>query len=379
MTRERAAPTMLIMSTPIADAEHEEPGHPERPERMIAARAGVDDVHLGDELGFAPLYSATRAELARVHDTHYLERLGALCYEGGGALDPDTYATYDTWSIAQLAAGAGLSVVEEVGKHDDAIGFVAVRPPGHHALRDHAMGFCLLNNIAVVTAALRSRGERVAIIDWDVHHGNGTQAIFWNDPNVLFVSTHQWPLYPGSGGAREIGGVDALGLTVNIPLPAGATGDVILRAFDEIAAPVIDDFAPTWVLVSAGYDGHRADPLANLELSSGDFEGLASRVGAIAGPSRLALFLEGGYNLAALRASVAATFSSLLDGDFVAEASTNGGAGLDDIERIQAERSIALELAYAVKRARRRILIPVRFVVGICVVVESRQWILFGQ
>ncbi len=341
---------MLILNSPNGDATHEEPGHPERPERLHSALAGVDDLHLGEEPGARGAHSATRAELTRVHDPEYLDRIGNFCYEGGGDLDPDTYATHDSWRIAQLAAGAGLSVVAEMDRHDDAVGFIAVRPPGHHALRDHAMGFCLLNNVAVVAAALRSRGERVAIIDWDVHHGNGTQAIFWNDPNVLFVSTHQWPLYPGSGGAREIGGVDALGLTVNIPLPPGATGDVLLRGFDEIAAPVIDFFAPTWVLVSAGYDGHRADPLANLELSGGDFAGMASRVKAIAS-SRVGLFLEGGYNLDALRASVGATFSTLLGGDFVAEASTNGGAGLEDLDRIQSERQLALQLAHDVKRA----------------------------
>jgi acetoin utilization deacetylase AcuC-like enzyme len=340
----------LIMNTPIADAAHEDPGHPERPERLRAALAGVGDLHLGDELVLAAPYSATRAELARVHDAAYLERLGAFCYEGGGALDPDTYATFDSWSIAQLAAGAGLSVVAKMDRHSDAVGFIAVRPPGHHALRDHAMGFCLLNNVAIVAAALRSRGERVAIIDWDVHHGNGTQAIFWNDPNVLFVSTHQWPLYPGSGGAREIGGVDALGLTVNIPLPPGATGDVLLQGFDEVAAPVIDEFAPTWVLVSAGYDAHRADPLANLELSSGDFARIASRIGTIAAPGRLALFLEGGYNVEALRGSVAATFSSLLGGDYVAEPPTNGGTGVEMIERTTDERRAALGLARDVKR-----------------------------
>jgi acetoin utilization deacetylase AcuC-like enzyme len=345
----REAP-MLILNSPVGDAAHEESGHPERPERLRAALAGVDDLHLDDQLAHAAPHSATRAELARVHDTDYLDRIGNFCYEGGGELDPDTYATHDSWRIAQLAAGAGLSVVDEMERHENAVGFVAVRPPGHHALRDHAMGFCLLNNVAVVTAALRSRGERVAIIDWDVHHGNGTQAIFWNDPNVLFVSTHQWPLYPGSGGAREIGGVDALGLTVNIPLPPGASGDVLLRGFDEIAAPAIDDFAPTWVLVSAGYDGHRADPLANLELSSGDFARMAARVNAVSA-GRLALFLEGGYNLDALRASVAATFSTLLGGDFVAEASTNGGAGLEDIDRIRSDRDLALKLAHDVKDA----------------------------
>jgi acetoin utilization deacetylase AcuC-like enzyme len=341
----------LVLNAPIVDAGHEDEGHPERPQRLIAALAGVADLHLERELIVAEPYSATRAELARVHDTVYLDKLGAFCYEGGGALDADTYATYDSWSIAQLAAGAGLSVIEEMGRHEDSVGFIAVRPPGHHALRDHAMGFCLLNNVAVAAAALRSRGERVAIIDWDVHHGNGTQAIFWNDPNVLFVSSHQWPLYPGSGGAREIGGMDALGLTVNIPLPPGATGDVLMHGFDEVAAPIIDDFAPTWVLVSAGYDGHRADPLANLELSSGDFARIAARVAEYSTAGHLALFLEGGYNLGALRGSVAATLSSLLGGDYSAEASTNGGAGADDIARTLSERDVALQLAHDVKRA----------------------------
>ncbi len=342
---------MLILNCPVVDAGHEDAGHPERPERLIAAQAGVADLHLDSELVVAAPYSATRAELARVHDTLYLDRLGAFCYEGGGALDADTYATYDSWSIAQLAAGAGLSVIEEMERHDDAVGFIAVRPPGHHALRDHAMGFCLLNNVAIVAAALRARGERVAIIDWDVHHGNGTQAIFWNDPNVLFVSSHQWPLYPGSGGAREIGGMDALGLTVNIPLPPGATGDVLVKGFDDIAMPVIDEFAPTWVLVSAGYDGHRDDPLANLELSSGDFARIATKVSEFAAPGRLALFLEGGYNLEALRASVAATLSALLGGDYVAEPSTNGGAGDETLARTRSERHLALELAHEVRRA----------------------------
>lgn len=340
---------MLIVNSPILDEAHEDAGHPERPERLAAALAGVNDLHLGDDVVFAAPYSASRAALARVHDTTYLDRLGAFCYEGGGALDADTYATFDSWSIAQLAAGAGLSVIEEMERRENAVGFIAVRPPGHHAMRDHAMGFCLLNNVAIVAAALRARGERVAIVDWDVHHGNGTQAIFWNDPNVLFVSTHQWPLYPGSGGSREIGGMDALGLTVNVPLPPGATGDVFVRGFDEIAAPVIDDFAPTWVLVSAGYDAHRADPLANLELSSGDFARIATRVSELAPPGRLALFLEGGYNLQALRGSVAATLSSLVGAHYEAEPSTNGGAGLDAVPQTQSDRHVALELARDVK------------------------------
>jgi acetoin utilization deacetylase AcuC-like enzyme len=207
------------------------------------------------------------------------------------------------------------------------------------------MGFCLLNNIAVAAAKLTSEGERVLIVDWDVHHGNGTQAMFWNDPNVLYVSSHQWPLYPGSGGAREVGGLDAVGTTVNIPLPARTTGDVLRRGFEELAAPVIDDFAPTWVLVSAGFDAHRDDPLADLALSSGDFANLATMVAHYAKANRLALFLEGGYNLEALRRSVAATFSPLLDIEYQREAITNSTIGISEIARSASERYVAIESA----------------------------------
>ena len=188
------------------------------------------------------------------------------------------------------------------------------------------MGFCLLNNVAVSAASLTAKGHRVLIVDWDVHHGNGTQAIFWDEPNVLYVSTHQWPLFPGSGRADEVGGPDALGLTVNIPLPPGATGDVVRCALDEVAQPVIDRFAPDWVLVSCGFDAHRADPLGELALSTGDFAQLARLVRAYATRSgRLALFLEGGYNAGALRTSVAATLGTLLDLPTDAEAPTSGG------------------------------------------------------
>ena len=343
---------MLIMNGHASDAGHEEAGHPERPERLIAALAGVDDLHLGDNLRLVAPYSATRAELLRVHDGAYLDELGAFCYEGGGNIDADTYATFDSWVIAQYGAGAGLAVVNEMRARDDAVGFVAARPPGHHALRDRAMGFCLLNNVAITAAALVEQGERVLIVDWDVHHGNGTQSIFWNNPDVLYVSTHQWPLYPGSGGAREIGGLDALGRTLNIPLPPGATGDVLRRGFDEIASPVIEEFSPSWVLVSAGYDGHRDDPIANLALSSGDFASLARSVAQLAPPGRLALFLEGGYNLVALRACVAATFASILDTSHDDEPSTNGGAGHFEVDRAKSERHIALDTALEGRREK---------------------------
>lgn len=339
---------MLILNAPIPDEGHEQVGHPERPDRLRAVIAGVRDLHLGDELIVLDPYRATRTELARVHDGNYLDHLGAFSYEGGGDIDVDTYATFGSWSIAQYTAGAGLAVIRALRQADDGVGFIAARPPGHHASRDRAMGFCLLNNVAVAASELTALGEQVLIIDWDVHHGNGTQSIFWNDPNVLYVSMHQSPLFPGSGTAREIGGLDALDRTVNIPLPAGATGDVIRRGFDEIAGPVIDEFKPTWVLVSAGFDAHRADPLADLQLSSGDFGALALTANSYVPKSgRLALFLEGGYDLVALRDSVTASLGAILGVDVAFEAPTAGGPGTDSIERTNAERQIALRAARA--------------------------------
>jgi acetoin utilization deacetylase AcuC-like enzyme len=197
------------------------------------------------------------------------------------------------------------------------------------------MGFCMINNIAVGAATLAERGEKVLIVDFDVHHGNGTQAIFWDDPRVLYVSTHEWPLYPGTGRAEETGGSGAPGLTMNIPLPAGATGDVFLKAADEAMAPVVERFGPTWVLVSAGFDAHRADPLARLALTAGDFADLVGRVLAFApGPGRTILVLEGGYDLEALRLSVGASLSAVLDRPYRPETASAGGPGDDVVDAV---------------------------------------------
>lgn len=337
---------MLITNAPYDDAGHEEPGHPERPDRIGAARAGVDDLRLGEDLHVVGPHLATRVELTRVHEGTYLDELGAFCYAGGGDIDVDTYATYDSWTIAQNAAGAGLAVIRELERLQDGVGFVATRPPGHHALRDRGMGFCLLNNVAIAAAALTAQGERVLIVDWDVHHGNGTQSIFWDKPDVLYVSTHQSPLFPGSGAAYEIGGMNALGRTINIPLPAGATGDVLRRGIDEIAIPVIEEFDPTWVLVSAGFDSHRDDPMADLALTSGDFAALGRTVAGFAPrPGRLAIFLEGGYDLAALRSSVTATLAAALDGPVETETPSSGGPGMAAVENTLEERLVALRIA----------------------------------
>jgi acetoin utilization deacetylase AcuC-like enzyme len=293
---------------------------------------GVEDLELGDDLVHVDLAPASREALERVHEPAYLDELERFSRAGGGDLDEDTYATGDSYDTARLAAGAGLAVIELLQSRGNGVGFVAARPPGHHALAGRAMGFCLLNNVAIAAAALTSAGKRVAIIDWDVHHGNGTQDLFWDDPNVLFVSTHQSPLYPGTGDAREVGGAGALGLTVNVPLPAGATGDVARDAIERVAGPVVDAFAPDWVLVSCGFDAHRDDPLGGLALASGDFAALAQLVRSMApAPGRLALFLEGGYSVDALRASVASTLGALLEVRPDSERPTSGGPGRDAV------------------------------------------------
>ncbi|HWD51276.1 MAG TPA: histone deacetylase [Acidimicrobiales bacterium] len=318
--------------------------HPERPARIGAVMAGVGDLHLGSDLAAVAAAPAGRAQLARVHTPEYLDELQRFSVGGGGHLDPDTYADATSWDAARLAAGAGIAAVDELRQRDAGVAFVAARPPGHHALGDRAMGFCLLNNVAVAAAHLVDAGERVLIVDWDVHHGNGTQALFWNEPNVLYVSTHQWPAYPGTGRPAEVGGTDAYGLTVNVPVPPGATGDVIRGALDQVAAPVIDGFSPTWVLVSAGFDAHRSDPLADLSLSGRDFADLARTVrGYAPRPGRLALFLEGGYDLDALRTSVSSTLGALLGAPDPTEGPTTGGPGLERVGMAAAERARALE------------------------------------
>ena len=232
---------------------------------------GIADASLDDAVTWAPARAADHEALARVHDPRYLEAIERFAAAGGGHLDSDTPVSPGSFDTAALAAGCGLVAIEALDRGDADAAFVAVRPPGHHATRERGQGFCLLNNIAVAGAALAERGERVLIVDWDVHHGNGTQDIFWDDPRVLYVSTHQSPFYPGTGSASETGGASAAGTTINFPFPAGTTGDAALAAIDEVVAPAVERFSPTWVLVSAGFDAHRDDPLANLAWSAGDY------------------------------------------------------------------------------------------------------------
>src|SRR5262245_60502585 len=255
-------------------AEHQTPpGHPERPERaevmdVVAARwrqRGVDAVEPN---------AASRDQLARVHDDAYLDLIEKTA---GRAvkLDPDTYTSPESYEIALLAAGAAVDAVERVmnGRHRAAVAMV--RPPGHHAERNRAMGFCLYNNVAVAAAHARALGAgKVAIVDYDVHHGNGTQHIFEADPRVLYVSTHQYPYYPGTGAASEVGLGAGRGFTVNVPLEAGAVAEDFEIAFSTIILPVLRQFEPDLVLVSAGFDAHEDDPLGGLRLTADAFRAM---------------------------------------------------------------------------------------------------------
>ncbi len=316
---------MLVVATNAAHDEHLPwDGHPERPSRTRAALDGLVEAELLDAVAFTAPRAATTAELLRVHDAAYLDALPARC-RASYEFDGPTPTSPGSWATAQESAGAGLAVVDALDGGAGDAGLVLTRPPGHHARPDGAMGFCLLNNIAVTAAALADRGERVCILDWDVHHGNGTQEAFWDDPRVLFVSLHQRGLYPNTGFADEVGGAEAAGLTMNLPLPAGATGDLLLDALDNHVEPVIDTFAPTWLLVSAGFDGHRVDPLADWSLSAGDYADFAARARSLVPASRLVLFLEGGYDLEALRLSTGSAAAALLGGRYRPEHATAGG------------------------------------------------------
>jgi acetoin utilization deacetylase AcuC-like enzyme len=292
------------------------PEHPERGERLLAVRAGLTRAlgALGPDHAYVPLSSsdADDEQLARVHDPAYIARLGHLAGRSG-YLDSDTYLSPGSVAAARRAAGATVALVDALHAGEARAGMALPRPPGHHALADRAMGFCLLNNIAVAAAHARARGyERVLVLDWDVHHGNGTEAIFYDDPSVLFVSLHQYPSYPGTGAASDLGGGEGRGRNVNLPLPAGATDDVYAAAFERVVLPIIEQFAPDFALVSCGFDAHARDPLAQMQLSAQAYEDMTtSLINVLTESCPLGVVLEGGYDLEALTESSEAVAKAL--------------------------------------------------------------------
>jgi len=329
----------VLLETHEAFLEHlQGVEHPERPARLEAVLSGIDAAGVGEAVIRVAPRPATREELERVHAPAYIDAVARLCERGGGWLDPDTAATEGSWRAALLAAGAGPDAVARLDAGEADAAFIAVRPPGHHALAGRAMGFCLVNNVAVTAAALAARGERVLIVDWDAHHGNGTQAIFYRDPRVLYVSMHQFPFYPGTGRAEEIGAGPGTGFTINLPFPRDTTGEVYLAAFDEVVAPAAEDFQPTWVIASAGFDAHRADPLTGLALTSGDFSVLAERVFGLVPPGHRLALLEGGYDLAALADSAGACVAAMAGVSHRPEPPSSGGPGAEVVAKVAARR-----------------------------------------
>lgn len=314
------APRVQLL-TDQAMARHRPPGHAERPERLEAAGGGVADgaAALGARLQRPRVVQADRVALARVHPEPYLDLLENAALQGGGWIDADTYLGPDSMLAARMAAGATIQAAMAVARGKAAVAFAVVRPPGHHARAERAAGFCLLNSVALATMALRAAGlaQRIAILDFDVHHGDGTQAIFDADADLCYASSHQSPLYPGSGTAAERGQGAGLGSKHNVPLAAGSGDDPFLAAWTERLLPAVEAFAPEAILISAGYDAHRQDPLAGLEVTAGAYGRLATAIGALArglGLKGLAVTLEGGYDLDALRESVAFTVVGLVTG-----------------------------------------------------------------
>ncbi len=294
--------------------EHSGPrGHPERPARLDAIDQALAPL-AGRFLELEPR-PADDEEILRVHDPLHLARLRAV--EGRRAqLDPDTYTSARSLEIARLAAGSTIELARRVARGEVSRGFALVRPPGHHAERNAPMGFCLLNQIALAARALQEDGvDRVCVLDFDVHHGNGTQHVFEGERDVLFVSLHQFPFYPGTGALEERGHGEGLGATVNLPLPAGAGDPEYLAVFDALVAPLLLEFRPELLLVSAGFDAHERDPLASMRVSTAGFAGMAARLRALADEvcgGRMVLSLEGGYDLEALGASVHAVAEVLM-------------------------------------------------------------------
>ncbi len=297
--------------------QHRAPsGHPERPARAEAVRSALVGAGIEQRGTRVPIRMATDEELARVHGGSYLSDLEKTVPGKTGWLDADTYFSPMTWDAARAAAGATSQLAQDVLAGKLGQGLAVVRPPGHHATRDRAMGFCLLNNVAVAAAAARAAGAaRVAIVDWDVHHGNGTQDIFWNDPSVLYISTHQYPYYPGTGAPDEVGGVDARGATLNIGLPSGCGDAEYLAAFDHAVVPALVKFAPDLILVSAGFDAFQHDPLAGMRVTHAGFAQLARRLRMIAdrvAGGRIVAVLEGGYDLDGLAGGMTAVLTELV-------------------------------------------------------------------
>ncbi len=309
---------MTLLYQHAAFLEHDTGKHPERPERLTAIRRQLERSGLDARCQRPTWQSVTDAQLGRAHDLDYVRRVQAFAERGGGRIEADTVVAPRSHDVARLAAGAACDAVTRVLKGEDHSALCLARPPGHHALHAGAMGFCLFNNVAVAARAalVEHQLDRVLIVDWDVHHGNGTQDAFWEDPQVGFFSIHRWPFYPGSGAADETGAGKGLGATLNVPVEFGTSRQEYFAAFRGGLEDLAKRLRPQLVLISAGFDAHRDDPIGSLELECEDFAELTKIVQAVANEhadGRVVSLLEGGYNTGALAGSVEAHLRELLD------------------------------------------------------------------
>ncbi|MBV9636283.1 MAG: histone deacetylase family protein [Methylobacteriaceae bacterium] len=309
--------TTLLVTHPACLAHEMGPGHPERPDRLRAIEAILEDERFQGLIREQAPRAPGRAIL-RVHPEDYVAALeAAVPAKGLTWLDADTAMGPGTWEASLRAAGGAVAAVDEVMGSKAANAFVAVRPPGHHAERATAMGFCFLNNAAIAArhAQAEHGAERVAILDFDVHHGNGAQDIFWSDATVMYASTHQMPLYPGTGGVHERGEHETI---INAPLAPGDGGEQFRAAMETLILPRLEAFRPDLMIISAGFDAHQRDPLGNLNLTEADYAWATGKVMDIAGRharGRVVSVLEGGYDLAGLSRSAAAHVQTLMEGD----------------------------------------------------------------
>ena len=297
--------------------QHNTGQHVENATRLEAMIAYLEQTQLKQQLTSIKPRPATIEELSRAHHEPHISHVQEVAQRGGGWLDADTVMSPGSYDAALYAAGGAIRATEAVMSGEITSAFALVRPPGHHATSQRAMGFCLFNNVAITAKYILAtyKLDRILIIDFDVHHGNGTQEIFYDNPQVLYISTHQYPFYPGTGNIEEIGFGEAKGTTINIPLPSGCGDNEYLSVFEQIIVPAVKRFNPQFMLISAGYDPHWADELALMQVSTSSFAQIAKITQELSAElcnNRLVFILEGGYNLNALATSVKATFDVLM-------------------------------------------------------------------